>query len=179
MRSFVRSFASAFAFCALASTSLAAQPSETSKPMTYKIQDVEMTLKRTSCYGTCPVYSISVSGEGKGSYYGSQYVKVGGQHEFQLTPRAALDLYNEFVGIDFASMHDSYRERPCVFVAPDGTVQLGATGIVDAPGFEITLRIGSYVKTISVNGSLGPQDLMALADKIDAATNSKRWIRGE
>jgi hypothetical protein len=37
-------------------------------------------LQRTMCYGTCPVYSVTVDKEGNVNYYGEMFVYKRGEH---------------------------------------------------------------------------------------------------
>jgi Domain of unknown function (DUF6438) len=42
-------------------------------------QDVLVKLERTSCFGECPVYSVTIDGRGNVTYDGEQFVRVKGR----------------------------------------------------------------------------------------------------
>lgn len=46
----------------------------------------ELTFSTTGCYGTCPVFSFSVSETGRGEYHGEAFVAVRGTKDFTVTP---------------------------------------------------------------------------------------------
>lgn len=46
----------------------------------------------TPCFGSCPVFSITLSSDGKGRYEGGRFVARKGAHEFTVTP-AQMDAF--------------------------------------------------------------------------------------
>jgi hypothetical protein len=40
----------------------------------------------TPCFGSCPVFTLSISADGHGVYEGGRFVKTKGRHEFTSTP---------------------------------------------------------------------------------------------
>jgi hypothetical protein len=42
------------------------------------LRSVSVTLKRTACYGTCPVYTVSIDGSGLVEYLGEFHVDIPG-----------------------------------------------------------------------------------------------------
>lgn len=47
-----------------------------------------ITLKRTMCYGTCPVYDVEISANGEVNYNGEAFVEKMGQHRWSIQPDA-------------------------------------------------------------------------------------------
>ena len=43
--------------------------------------DVIITLERTACFGTCPVYTLTMNGDGTVIYEGKDFVKTKGRVE--------------------------------------------------------------------------------------------------
>ncbi|MGH6952357.1 MAG: DUF6438 domain-containing protein, partial [Vitreimonas sp.] len=41
-------------------------------------EPVEITLRRTVCYGFCPAYTVAITGEGEVRYVGERFVNVVG-----------------------------------------------------------------------------------------------------
>ena len=59
--------------------------------MTYREgDDVVITLERTPCFGTCPVYTLAVQGDGTVVYEGKDFVKTKGIMEISI-PQAKID----------------------------------------------------------------------------------------
>jgi hypothetical protein len=63
---------------------------------------VEITLRRTVCYGFCPDYTVSISGDGQVRYEGRAFVNVVGQRTASIPPEDVARLL----------------ERRCVFGCP-------------------------------------------------------------
>jgi len=55
-----------------------------------------ITLKRTPCYGTCPIYDVNISENGEVKYYGEHYVEKTGHHQWSIPPDA-IDALNEAI----------------------------------------------------------------------------------
>ena len=47
-------------------------------PTPEELKDVIITLERTECFGTCPVYRLTVHGDGRVVYEGIRFVEVEG-----------------------------------------------------------------------------------------------------
>ncbi|WP_199332923.1 DUF6174 domain-containing protein [Nostoc sp. FACHB-190] len=120
-----------------------------------------ITLQRTACYGTCPIYKITIFPDGRVVYEGERFVKVVGKRTARISPQAVRRLVAEFNKVNYFSLANSYQG-----------------GRTDAPSAITSLTIGKRQKT--VNHYLGspnaPQALTALENKIDAVVNSQRWV---
>ncbi|MDL0419687.1 DUF6438 domain-containing protein [Caldibacillus thermoamylovorans] len=56
-------------------------------------------LQRTMCFGTCPVYSVTVDKEGNVNYYGEMFVYKSGEHHWKILKKKVKqlnDLIEEF-----------------------------------------------------------------------------------
>jgi len=58
-------------------------------------------MSRTSCYGRCPIYTVSVNARGEVHYLGEKYVREAGVHSWQITPDAAAELKTSFLQTGF------------------------------------------------------------------------------
>src|SRR5438093_11038358 len=54
-------------------------------PDKYKLSELTITLERSECYGTCPIYSVAIRGDGSGTYRGEKYVAIKGKERFQVS----------------------------------------------------------------------------------------------
>lgn len=62
----------ALALGCLACASSAQSAGVATPPTQYRIEDVEIVLTRYGCLGRCPVYTLTLRGDGKGLYEGRQ-----------------------------------------------------------------------------------------------------------
>jgi uncharacterized protein DUF6438 len=62
------------------------------------LRSVSVTLRRTACYGGCPVYSVVIHGNGLVEYLGELNVDIPGQQTGRIPPEKLLDLLRDFEG---------------------------------------------------------------------------------
>ncbi|MFC1910581.1 DUF6438 domain-containing protein [Chloroflexota bacterium] len=138
-------------------------PTQQSTPTSAELKDVIITLERTACKGTCPVYKLTIYGSGTVVYEGKDYVKTTGNKESGISVDKIEQILSEFKNIDYFSLHDSYVQRV----------------ITDAPSVITSIKVGGETKTIiHYHGDLNaPDALEALEDKIDEIVNSDQWIK--
>jgi Domain of unknown function (DUF6438) len=120
---------------------------------------VSITLNRTGCFGTCPVYRVTLNVDGAAEYKGTKHVpRIGtfvGRVRFY--DFAQLALLAERAG--FMSL----RERYAGDWTDDETTSL-----------TIRARTGQE-KTVEDYGSFGPPELWALQRAIDGVVESITW----
>lgn len=136
--------------------------SQTSTPTNSELNEVVITLERTACKGTCPVYKVTINGNGTVVYEGRDFVKTTGRVESTISDEKIKQLVSEFNKIDYFSLNDSYVERV----------------ITDAPSAITSITLGGKTKTIKhYHGDLNaPKELTELEDRIDETVNSAQWI---
>ena len=126
------------------------------KPTGYK--DVIITLERTSCYGICPDYKLTMYGDGRVVYEGKRFVKVTGTQTAQISQDKVEEIVNEFYQTDYFSLRDEYT-----------------ASITDLPTTVTSISIdGKTKKVVDYYGA--PEKLNELENKIDEITNSKSWV---
>ena len=126
-------------------------------------QDVVITLERTACFGTCPVYSLTIRGDGTVAYEGKEFVDVKGEAETTISQDQVDQLVSEFEKVDYFSLNDSYIERT----------------VTDLPTVITSISIEGKTKEIEhYRGDFSaPEKLTKLEDKIDEIVNSDQWIK--
>jgi len=126
------------------------------------LDDAVITLERTACFGFCPVYTLTIYGDGTVIYDGAEFVSVQDRVETTITEEKIKQLVLEFEAIDYFSLDDNYTERT----------------ITDAQTVVTSIMIDGKSKVIKhYHGDFNaPEKLTALEDKIDEIVNSSQWI---
>jgi hypothetical protein len=130
--------------------------------------DVVITLERTSCFGECPVYSVSIDAKGNVTYEGTRFVRVEGRQTDRIPVSRVAALLETADRIRFFELNDRYR----TIRNPDGT----ETMVTDLPTTFVTItRAGRSRRVEDYVGA--PQSLKELEQQIDEAARTTRWIR--
>jgi hypothetical protein len=127
-----------------------------------------IVLERTACFGTCPVYVLTVHSSGVVEFTGTKNVKATGPQTGKISAANFAKLVKKIGEIDFFSLRDRYDGKN-----PDGT---GST-VTDLPTRKTTVTRGDETKTV-VDYFRGPPGLTELELLIDELANSGKWIRG-
>src|SRR5882724_1752479 len=90
--------------------------------------DALVRLQRTSCFGPCPVYTVTLDARGTVTYEGERFVRVVGRRTAQVER------------IHFFQMRDAYR----VIENPDGTV----SSVSDMPTKTVTVTANNRTKSV-------------------------------
>jgi hypothetical protein len=122
--------------------------------------DLVITLERTACFGTCPIYKLTISGDGTVSYEGQDFVQVKGEQTASLSAAQIQDLVSAFEQAQFFTLTDYTHE--------DTT---------DSPSVITSMTLNGKTKTVNhyYGDDSAPQALFDLESKIDEITNSKQW----
>jgi hypothetical protein len=126
-------------------------------------EEMVITLERTACFGTCPVYSLTIKGDGIVVYVGEDHVRTKGVKETTISIADVNKLVLEFEKADYFSLNDSYT----------------SFGVSDMPSANTSITIGGISKSIKhYHGDRSaPKQLTELEDKIDDIVNSDQWIK--
>jgi len=126
---------------------------------------VVITLERTACFGTCPVYTLKIFEDGKVVYNGQDFVTVKGEQNSSITADQLKELVADFQKADYFNLPDKYT-------AP----------VTDMPTTITSFSLDDKNKTVSNYGGClsgspekAPKALCDLEKKIDALTNSAQW----
>jgi hypothetical protein len=126
------------------------------------LDDMVITLERTACFGFCPVYTLTIYGNGTVIYEGEEFVTTKGRVETTINQEKITQLISEFEAVDYFSLNDGYVEH---------TITCAQTVIT-------SITIDGKTKTIEhYHGDLNaPEQLTELENKIDQIVNSKQWV---
>ena len=154
----------------------ASDPSFEKWPHAYfNLDDVVMSMKKTECYGPCPVYEITINGDGAGEYYGEKYVNTMGKVSFNVTNSDVMLLLDKIYQVRFFDFVDSYESKFSLEANENGGVQVIPLTPTDMPTSIITVKIGNYTKSVS-NYYNAPDGLKEVEDNIDGIARSYRWL---
>jgi hypothetical protein len=122
--------------------------------------DTVISLRRTACFGSCPVYSVGVTADGTVHFYGESSVVSPGYQTASIG-RPAVQALLTFLGAKrFHTLHAQYQRQA-----------------TDHPSAIITLRQGAAVKRVRHDESNDSEPALAAIEKeIDRVTGSARWI---
>jgi hypothetical protein len=127
------------------------------------LKDLIITLERTACNGTCPVYKLTIYGNGSVVYEGKGFVKTIGRITSNIGEERIRKLISLFNEIDFFSLKESYEERD----------------VPDMASARTSINLGDNTKSVRhYYGDLtAPKKLTKLEHMIDKITTSNRWIK--
>jgi hypothetical protein len=123
--------------------------------------DIAITLARGTCYGFCPGYRLTITGDGTVKYEGYNYVRVCGTQIGKIDVDKVVGLVALFEKFDFFAFRD-YEE---VFYH-------------DSPTYWISLTIDGRTKQVAhYNGDItSPTRLSILENRIDELSGSEKWV---
>lgn len=126
-----------------------------------------VTLRRTACYGTCPVYSVEIFADGFIRYIGIKFVQYTGEHRAVVPQQSVENLVADFLKADYFAFQDRYDSQK------DSKGRIWTW--TDLPTVITSLRVGTMKKSVQ-DYAFAPRRLIELEDEIDRIANTKRWI---
>ncbi len=121
-----------------------------------------ITLQRGVCYGFCPDYTVTISGDGQVTYTGRRFVNVVGEQRATIPAADVQGLLQRFDAVNFDGLRDSYRAQ-----------------VTDLPTFTVTLERNGRRKVVVDYGGISagmPQAVRDLQNEIDRVANTARWV---
>lgn len=100
-----------------------------------RYSDLVITLQRQRCLGRCPVYSLTIYGDGTGVYEGETGVKVEGIRKFTVSEEQLAALVTAFDAIHYFSLDDFY-----------------SCGILDVPITATSITFQGHSKAVGHSG---------------------------
>lgn len=116
-----------------------------------------ITMEKTVCFGTCPVYKVQIYPNGLANYTGEMHVQKIGQYRRQLSPETISDLIRSFQRADFWSLEDEYIGE-----------------VTDLPTTYLSFQYEGRSKKVKdlINA---PQHLIDLENEVAAIAESPGW----
>ena len=103
-----------------------------------KDKEVIISLQRTACFGTCPIYKIEIYTDGSGIYTGTRFVENIGVIEFSLSETQINLILTQSESIGFMNMKEEYSEP--ISDLPTTFIQIKDKRIRDYIGAPKTLK---------------------------------------
>lgn len=110
------------------------------------------------CYGTCPVYVVSLDHRGRFTWDGEYFVPVIGRHEGDLSRSLFTALARMIDDYGFFGWDDEYVEP-----------------VTDVPETILTVEREGVTKTVRQSGTNKPAKLQVLATFIDGMVAPALW----
>jgi len=133
---------------------------------TKDLQSLTIEMRRLYCGAGCPVYTITIHGDGTVEYVGQQFVRDRGPEHLVLSQDQIHDLLKEFDRADF------FRLEERAFAWGYHTPRFGVRITVDGKSKEV--KSDRY----DVGAESGPQARFAeAAAAIDRFVGTDRWVK--
>ena len=97
-----------------------------------------ISLQRTACFGTCPIYKIEILSDGSGIYTGTRFVENIGITKFSLSETQLNLILTQAEAIGFTNMQEEYSEP--ISDLPTTFIQIKNKRIRDYTGAPKTLK---------------------------------------
>jgi hypothetical protein len=122
------------------------------------VEPIEISIERTPCFGMCPDYKVTLRQDGTVTYNGRQYVRVTGEHTWQVDPAAVRALAAEMDQAGYFDLQDEYVAR-----------------MTDNPTTFTSLTIGARTKKVR-DYVAGPPKLKDIEKRIDEVAGVKKYV---
>lgn len=124
-------------------------------------EKIYFALKRTACFGTCPVFEFTLNEKGEATYEGSAHVDRIGLYKKTFNPEEVKKLSEAFEAAGFWNFKDKYTSP-----------------ITDHPTTYVTYTKGSRTKAIEDYFG-APKELHNLEMLLDEMANTEGWVKVE
>jgi acetamidase/formamidase len=133
--------------------------------------DDSITLERTACFGSCPIYKLAIASDGTITFVGERFTKTQGIATGRISASDFRRLVAEFEKIDYFSLPSDFS--PGTKVCPQM--------VTDMPSAITSIRLKGKSKTVSHYYGCGDSGVLpkltALENKIDEVAGTQKWIK--
>lgn len=131
----------------------------------------QITLERGPCFGSCPMYKLTIKSDGSVTFEGQSFTKTTGIANGKISPSDFRRLVNEFEKINYFSLPDRYEP---------GTPEC-PRNVTDMPSADTSIRLKGRSKSVAHYYGCGTEGalamLTALETKIDEVAGTQKWIK--
>lgn len=133
--------------------------------MTYQADRSEITairLSRGACFGTCPIYEVTLAADGTANWNGERFVERVGRYRGEADLNEVARLFAFVQRVDFFSWDDRY-----------------VSGVTDTPDYILTVESDRGSKSVLQNASEEPPDFWVIAALVDGLAETINWQQAE
>lgn len=120
------------------------------------------SIKKTPCYGKCPVFEANFYNDGRAEYFGKMNVKKMGSYASRIDDSTLKSIRSKAGEVGYFDLYNTY---------PTGEVK-----IADLPTTITSVRIGDMIKTVS-NKYQGPEELKIFEDFLLEIVDRLEWTK--
>ena len=124
----------------------------------YGSEVTSITLRRGACFGTCPIYQVTLNADGTATWDGEQFVDRIGHYEGQ------VDITDYGRLAEFIKRADFFDWEP-EYLAD----------VTDLPDYILTVVADGKTKTVRQNGVDEPPDFWVIAALVDHLAEAVDW----
>ena len=130
-------------------------------PTAAQERQIAITLERTACFGTCPVYSVTIYTDGTVEYNGERFVDVEGEQTGNIDPETIQQLIAGFEAAGYFDWNDEYTDM----------------GVSDLPTITTSVTRNGETRQITryAGDESAPVALPYLETWIDIAAHTSQW----
>ena len=130
-------------------------------PAAYDPQSVVIRIERGPCFGTCPVYRVTLYGDGTVRYDGKDHVSARGSQTAVIAPEKVKELAGEIERSGFFNLRDFYTE----------------VSVTDAPTVVLYVAVDGKKKQVKhyLGDFKAPKTLETIETRIDEVAGTGRW----
>lgn len=150
---------------------LSTQYNDFKNEITSDLSPAKITLERTMCYGTCPIYSLAIYEDGTVEYFGHQYVNSVGLYKSSISKSSLNTLISFATSKGYSDLLNEYYT--VIDTAEDGS--LIEIQISDLPTKISSLKLVGKRKIVK-NYYGAPKWLSEFETKIDSVVNVIKWV---
>ena len=123
-------------------------------------KDFALTIQRTACFGTCPIFVLTVNHKGIVDYKGERFVQYIGHYRKHLEPAKFKFIVEKMQNSKFNEMNDNYDNE----------------GISDLPSVIITYTSGGKTKTVLCRYDC-PKEFSTLLQDIESTIGDSGYLK--
>ena len=130
------------------------------------ISSVSIEMSRGPCFGSCPIYSLTLHGDGLVEYRGTRFVRVKEKQTAQISMEQLMQVLRDLDRMRFFAVED--RAFQWCF---------------DSSSASISVSVDGRQKRVTTdNCNVGGEDgtkarFLQMADEIDTITGSEQWVQ--
>ena len=127
--------------------------------MTPKLEISQIDFEADGCYGTCPIFAMTISNDGMAKYDAKMFNERQGEFKTTIKKPQLVRLLNLIAKSDFFSLNSEY-----------------SVDYTDQPTYKLTIKLtNGKIKTIEDYGPNGPEKLKLVYKKIFSLRQSQDW----